>query len=186
MEIEERQIEEMVRKYSNMLYKICIVILCNEQDVQDAIQETFCRLMEKRPVFEGEEHEKAWLIRVATNICKDMLRFKMRHPKISIESIGSIKAVDSTETIDSIDVIGSTQAADPIERLSAYLVAPRYRETLTELFKLPLKLRTVIYLHYVEEYQIKEISDILGITQHAVKKRLQRGREQLRILYKEE
>ena len=72
-----------------------------------------------------------------------------------------------------------------IEKLSAYLVAPGYRKTLTELLELPLKYRTVIYLHYVEGYQVKEIADILGITQYAVKKRLQRGREQLRILYKE-
>lgn len=149
------EVEEIVRKYSNMLYKICIVMLCNEQDVQDAIQETFCRLMEKKPCFESEEHEKAWLIHVAANICRDTLRLRIRHPKV------------------------------PIEKLSAYLVAPAYRETLTELFELPIKHRTVIYLHYVEGYQIKEIADILGITEHAVKKRLQRGRQQLRILYKE-
>lgn len=167
------EIEEIVRKYSNMLYKICIVMLCNEQDTQDAIQETFCRLMEKKPRFESGEHEKAWLIHVATNICKDMLRFKIRHPKVSIETIGSIEA------------IGSTESAGRIEKLSAYLVAPEYRETLTELLELPLKQRTVIYLHYVEGYQIKEIAEIVGITQYAVKKRLQRGRERLRILYQE-
>ncbi len=39
----EKDIREAVIKYSDMLYKICIVILCNEQDVQDAIQDTFCR-----------------------------------------------------------------------------------------------------------------------------------------------
>lgn len=38
-------------KYSDMLYRICIVMLCNEQDVQDAIQDTFCRYLEKRPDF---------------------------------------------------------------------------------------------------------------------------------------
>ena len=149
------EVEEIVRKYSNMLYKICIVILCNEQDVQDAIQETFCRLIEKRPCFESEEHTKAWLIRVSANICRDTLRLRTRHPRVSIE------------------------------KLSAYLVAPGYRKTLTALLELPLKYRTVIYLHYVEGFQVKDIADILGITQYAVKKRLQRGREQLRILYKE-
>lgn len=168
------EIEEIVRKYSNMLYKICIVMLCDEQDVQDAIQETFCRLIEKKPGFENEEHEKAWLIHVATNICRDMMRFKIRHPKVSIEAIGSIESIKSMESTGTI------------EELSAYLVASEYRETITELLKLPIKQRTVIYLHYVEEYQVKEIADILKITQYAVKKRLQRGREQLRILLKEE
>ena len=36
-------IRQAVTKYSDMLYRICIVILCNEQDVQDANQDTFCR-----------------------------------------------------------------------------------------------------------------------------------------------
>ena len=75
-------IRQAVTKYSDMLYRICIVILCNEQDVQDAIQDTFCRYLEKAPDFHDEEHEKAWLIRVATNICRDMVRFRLRHPKV--------------------------------------------------------------------------------------------------------
>ena len=143
-------IREAVIKYSDMLYKICIVILCNEQDVQDAIQDTFCRYLEKKPEFRDEEHEKAWLIRVATNICRDMIRFRIRHPKVSIDE------VENT------------------------LAAPEEKEILRELLELPVKQKTVIYLHYVEGYQIKEIADILGITESAVKTRLLRGRKQLR------
>ena len=82
-----KDIEEVVTKYSDMLYKISFVILCNEHDVQDAIQETFCRYLEKKPDFRNEEHEKAWLIRVATNICRDMIRFRIRHPKVSIDEL---------------------------------------------------------------------------------------------------
>ena len=47
----EQKIRDAVLKYSDMLYKICIVILCNEQDAQDAIQDTFCRYLEKKPHF---------------------------------------------------------------------------------------------------------------------------------------
>ena len=129
---------------------MCIVILCNEHDAQDAIQDTFCRYLEKRPEFRDEEHEKAWLIRVATNICRDMIRFRIRHPKVSIDE------VENT------------------------LAAPEEKEILRELLELPVKQKTVIYLHYVEGYQIKEIADILGITESAVKTRLLRGRKQLR------
>ena len=50
----ERELREAVMKYSDMLYRICIVMLCNEQDVQDAIQDTFCRYLEKRPDFHDE------------------------------------------------------------------------------------------------------------------------------------
>ena len=51
---------------------------------------------------------------------------------------------------------------------------------------MPPKQRAVMVLHYVEGYQVKEIAGILGITEHAVKKRLQRGREQFRAAWKEE
>ena len=154
MSIEE-DVRKAVLKYSDMLYKICIVILCNEQDAQDAIQDTFCRYMEKKPDFRNEEHEKAWLIRVATNISRDMIRFRIRHPKICIDE------------------------------LECSRVAPEQKETLKELLELPVKQKMVIYLHYVEGYQIKEIADILGITEGAVKMRLQRGRELMRLSLKE-
>lgn len=148
-------IEKAVRAYSNMLYKICIVMLCNEQDAQDAVQDTFCRYMEKRPDFTSEEHEKAWLIQVAVNISRDMLRFHIRHPKVSIDQIAD------------------------------RYTTPEQAEILSDLLDLPVKYRSVIYLHYVEGYRIREIASILKITEPAVKKRLQRGREQLRLLWKE-
>ena len=151
----EQDLRKAVLKYSDLLYKICIVIVGNEQDAQDAIQDTFCRYLEKKPDFRNEEHEKAWLIRVATNISRDMIRFRIRHPKISIDELGS------------------------------GLMAPEQEKTLKELFELPVKQKMVIYLHYVEGYQIKEIADILGITEGAVKMRLQRGRELLRLSLKE-
>lgn len=148
-------IEEAVAAYSNMLYKICIVMLCNEQDAQDAIQETFCRYLEKKPDFTDSEHEKAWLIQVVTNICRDMLRFRSRHPKVSINEI-----TDSYTSADDRDI-------------------------LTELLDLPIRHRTVIYLYYVEGYQVREVASLLKISEHAVKKRLQRGRQQLRLSWKE-
>ena len=142
-------IEKTVLKYSNMLYKICIVMLCNEQDAQDAVQDTFCRYLEKRPEFKGPEHEKAWLIRVATNICRDMLRFQARHPKIAIDD------------------------------LSHRLAAPEQTETFIELLELPPKLKIVIYLHYVDGYSVKEIAGILKISESAVKKKAAAGQNVL-------
>ncbi|MBD5464560.1 MAG: RNA polymerase sigma factor [Lachnospiraceae bacterium] len=135
-----------------MLFKICLVILGNEQDVQDAIQETFLRYLKSMPEFQSEEHEKAWLIRVAVNVSKDMRRFQLRHPKVSIE------------------------------QLEDYYESPQDGEILEELLELPYKLKVVIYLHYIEGYRIKEVASILNISQDAVKKRLQRGREELRLL----
>lgn len=146
----EKEIREAVSQYGDTLYRVCMVILCNEQDVQDAVQDTFCRYLEKKPEFRDEEHKKAWLIRVATNICRDMIRFRIRHPGVSIDE------VENT------------------------LAAPEQKRIFRELLELPVRQKTVLYLHYVEGYQIREIADILGITQSAVKLRLMRGRKQMR------
>ena len=149
-------VEEVVREYGDMLYRICIVMLCNEQDAQDAVQDTFCRYMEYGSGFRDREHEKAWLIKVATNRCRDTHRSRIRHPSVQLEDV------------------------------EQYCEFPEQSEVLAELMNLPEKLKTVIYLHYIEGYKTGEIAQMLGITQNAVKKRMQRGRECLKLsLYNE-
>lgn len=148
-------IEEIVRTYSNMLYRICIVMLGNDADAQDAVQDTFCRYLEQNKEFTDKEHEKAWLITVATNCCRDMQRFRLRHPKVNLEKI--------TASYD----------------------APDYNEVLVELIKLPSSVKSAVYLHYIEGYKLAEVSEMLGISSNAVKKRLQRGRELLKLRLKD-
>lgn len=145
-------VEAIVAEYGDMLFRICLVMLCNEQDAQDAVQDTLCRYMEHAPQFRGVEHERAWLIKVAANRCRDVHRGRMRHPTVSLEEV------------------------------SAYCELPEQSEVLAALMKLPDKLKTVIYLHYIEGYKTEEIAGMLGITVNAVKKRMQRGRKSLRLL----
>ena len=149
-------IENVITTHGNMLFKICLVILCKEQDAEDALQDTFIKYMLKAPTFSDSEHQKAWLIRVATNTCKDMRRFKLRHP-----------------TID-------------IDELSNYCTSEEDTDILEMVLRLPEKYKLVIHLHYIEGYDITNISEILNISVSAVKKRLQRGREKLKIEYGKE
>ncbi len=149
-------IEEVVTKYSPMLYRICVVMLGNEADAQDAVQDTICRYLECKKEFRDGEHEKAWLIRVAQNRCRDMRRFQMRHPQVAIDEI------------------------------TASYENPEYSQVLAELVALPLPVKAAVYLHYIEGYKTAEVSEILGISVNAVKKRLQRGRKLLRLRLEEE
>lgn len=149
-------IEEVVKKYSPMLYRICVVMLGNEADAQDAVQDTICRYLECRKEFRDGEHEKAWLIKVAQNRCRDMRRFQMRHPQVAIDEI------------------------------TASYENPEYSQVLAELVALPLPVKAAVYLHYIEGYKTAEVSEILGISVNAVKKRLQRGRKLLRLRLEEE
>lgn len=145
-------VENLVMEYSNMLFKICMVILCNEQDAQDVLQDTFCRYMEKKVDFRDKEHEKAWLIKVATNRCRDLHRQRIRHPYTNLEEV------------------------------TASCEMPEQSEVLEALVRLPDKIKIAVYLHYIEGYKSAEIAQMLDISDQAVKKRLQRGREELRLL----
>ena len=150
------KVEEAVMEYGDMLFRVCMVLLCNEQDAQDVVQDTFCSSMEHSAGFRNREHEKAWLIRVATNRCMDVHRGRSRHPSVQWEDVDQ------------------------------YCEFPEQSEVLAELMNLPDPLKTVVYLHYIEGYKTAEIAQMLGITLHAVKKRMQRGRERLKLTLGEE
>ena len=149
-------VEELVEEYSNMLFRICLVIAGNEWDAQDVIQDVFCRYIERAPAFRDSAHERAWLIKVAVNRCRDLHRFRLRHPQTDLDEI------------------------------SAYCELPEQSEVLAALMNLPESLKSVIYLHYIEGYKTAEIADMLGISLNAVKKRLERGRKALRLTLSDE
>ena len=152
----EENIERIICVYGNMLFRMCAVMLGNAQDAEDAVQDTVIRYFQKAPSFENAEHEKAWLLRVASNRCRDMLRFRARHPQTDI---------------DELHDLASEQADCDI---------------LDALMTLPEKFRLVMLLHYVEEYRIEEIAGIIGKTPSAVKMRLHKGRKLLEEVYRKE
>ena len=82
--------EELVDKYSSLIFRITYCILCNSYDAEDAVQETFLRYLTKAPEFNDEEHRKAWLIRVSANISKNMLMFRMKREAVNIDNIENI------------------------------------------------------------------------------------------------
>lgn len=71
----EKDIIQIINTHSNTIYRICYVYLKNKFDAEDAFQELFIKIYEKAPVFLNKEHEKAWIIRVTINHCKNILRY---------------------------------------------------------------------------------------------------------------
>lgn len=152
MDMERKnEIDRILQVYGDMLYRTAYLLLGNPHDVQDALQETLLRYMEKAPAFASRNHEKAWLLRVTANGCKDMLRFRKRHSHLDLEP------------------------------LKEQLPAPDAQNLMGEIYALPAKWKTVLILHYFEGYSVREIADILGLSENAVKKRLQRAREALKL-----
>ena len=78
----DKEISKLYETYADMVYRLCITLLKNPFDAEDAVQNTFLKLIHSRKSFEGPEHEKAWLIVTATNTCKDTLRRASRRDAV--------------------------------------------------------------------------------------------------------
>ncbi len=140
-------LERVIDDYSNILYKICFMILKNEQDTRDVLQETFLTYMTKSPKFHSEEHKKAWLIKVSQNKCREFLRFHKRHAGIPLDEVEERLEITNGMNYEN-------------------------REKLRLIWNLNYNLKSVVILYYVEGYSVKETADILRISESAVKKRL--------------
>ena len=68
----EKYMEEVIRKYSDMVYRIALTRCRVVENAEDIFQEVFLKFSEKNPKFDSEEHEKAWFIRVTINLTKNL------------------------------------------------------------------------------------------------------------------
>lgn len=89
----DNDLEFVVHKYSQTVYRVCFVILGNAQDAEDALQETMIRYYTKGPVTTDENYRKAWLIRVASNICRDI--YRKRHEHLNIDDCLNVGTTDN-------------------------------------------------------------------------------------------
>ena len=155
----EEDLKVTINTYADVLYRICFMMLRNSYDAEDVVQNTFIKYYQSDSEFDSDMHKKSWLIKVAVNECKDQIRFRKRHPTISMD--------EYTEIAQSDD-------------------ASDHKDILEALMKLPQKFRIVMTLYYAEEYKVKEIAEILHTNESVIKKRLQKGRNLLQKIYREE
>lgn len=152
----DKDIDEIFRqkyeKHSQLIFKIAFLHMCSTCDAEDIMQNVFMKLLYNSPDFKDEEHEKAWLIRVAQNMCRNALKVRARQCAEYNDGVAADKERDISKALD---------------------ISMKIK-------KLPASYKTAIFLCYYEDMTIKEISKTLRISQSAVKMRLKRGRELLR------
>ncbi|WP_369681091.1 RNA polymerase sigma factor [Anaerotruncus colihominis] len=148
----EQETSRAIELYSDMIRRICLLHLKNHADTEDVFQEVFLKYVLCGVVFESVEHEKAWLIRVTVNACKDFLKSLFHRRTVPLEVL-------------------SEEAAS---------VSPEQYETLEAVLALPEKYKDVIYLYYYEGYNVREVASILKKKENTVYTLLSRGRELLR------
>lgn len=78
--------ERIVQTYADLILRLCRTYLNNTQDAEDICQDTFLKLLSGKYTFSSAEHEKAWVIRTASNACKDLLKSPRRSRTCPLES----------------------------------------------------------------------------------------------------
>lgn len=148
----EEEANRAIRLYADTVRRICMVHLKNYSDTEDIFQTVFLKYILRSEPFESEEHEKAWIIRVTVNACKDLLKNVFRSRTVPLETL-----------------VEMPQAQEL-----------RHRELLEAVLSLPLKYKDVVYLYYYEGYSAEEISRILKKNVNTVYTLLTRARKILK------
>lgn len=139
---------------ADRVYRLCYLYLKNPVEAEDAAQSVFLKLIRSKTVFNGYDHEKAWLTVTTRNHCKDMLKSWWKTRRVALDDLPEVTAWGG---------------AEPAE------------DVLTRLFSLPEKYKTVLYLYYFEEYSVQEIAIMLGQKESTIQTRLFRGRKRLKL-----
>ena len=149
----KQQAERLANTYADAILRLSYAYLKNTQDAQDVCQTVFVRLLTEPREFESGEHERAYILRMAANACKDLLKSPWRRRTCDLDACAQVPAPETSD--------GSVLAA---------------------VNQLPAHYRSVIYLFYYEGYQASEIGEILGVPTATIHTRLARGRARLREL----
>jgi len=142
------------------VYRLCLVRLGRREDAEDALQNVFMRWLRLMPDFESAEHEKAYFLRAAHNECVNIKRSLIRHNRVEFDDLPEqlISYTDDTERFEVGEILR--------------LIAPKYRELLC--------------MFYYEDMTSAEIAKILGRNESTVRTQLQKAREAVRKILKEE
>lgn len=153
----ELEYTDAVKRNSQRVFLIALSFTRQREDAEDVMQNVFFKLWKHRDRLGDPTHVDKWLTRVTVNESRSLLRFRR-----------------------------DTVSYEEIEELCAAPSFSKEQELICAVMQLPKDQRTAIHLYYYEELSVREIAELLHITQSAAKKRLSRGRETLRKKLEEE
>ena len=163
------RVETLYQKYSDMVFRLGVVYMKGEQEAYDIVQEVFLKLLRHPREFRDENHEKAWILRVAINCCKDQLKSCWRKKNLPWE-VYQEQAEQSLQG----------NVGDHGEDSETKQMVLEAVQNLPDLYK------EVIFLFYYEEYSTEEIARLLHKNASTVRSRLQKARELLKESIREE
>ena len=159
MEVTKDYISDLLDKYSDMVLRIAYTYLKNRADAEDIVQDVFLRIIDKKPSFNDESHEKSWLIRATINMCKNKVNMFWNKNKCSIDDVQEFAVSDKYNTDTSV---------------------------FQAVMALGEKYRVVVYMYYYEGYSTPEIADVIGKNETTIRSLLHRARNKLKDMLKED
>ena len=161
--------DELVRRYTNVVYRVLYKILRHEEDSQDALQDTFVSAYRALPRFRQDARFSTWIYRIATNAALMKARARrtnlvsLDHPTEESEAKSAWELPDWSATPDEEILTSETRRVmeDAIQAL-------------------PPEQRAAFILHDVQDLSSAETAEAMGITVSAVNSRLHRARVFLR------
>ena len=149
---DQERFAQLYQRNFKLVYQICLLMLKNVPDAEDAAQNVFRKVMERRPAFRDPEHEKAWLIVTARNECRDQLKHWWKKSRADWEEL---------------------------ERLPWH--PPEDSGLWDQVAALPPRERLVLYLFYYQGYSTHEIAEFLGEKPSTLRCQLTRARKTLKL-----
>ena len=149
----QEEVASLYRRHVDMVYQICLMLMKNVPDAEDAVQTVFRKVMEYDRPFRDHEHEKAWLIVTARNECKNQLKHWWRTRREGEEVLNKL-AWEQPED-------GALWEA--VQRL-------------------PEKYRLVLYLNCYQGYTTQETAELMGKNPSTVRGWLVQARGKLKEL----
>jgi len=147
------EIAEIYSAHIDAVYRLCYAYMKNTFDAEDAAQDTFIKLFTEKKRFESTAHERAWLLRVATNLCKNKLKSKYRY--------GNQQYI---EDVADTHMQSLNSASDDSTELFGMILS------------LPDKYKTIVYMYYYEGYSTKEIAKALKRPPSTIRNQLRDAR----------
>ena len=148
-----KDFQQVVEDYMPSLYRLAYSYLLNRTDAEDAVQEVFIAYLQHPPNCDRPEQLRAWLMTATANKCKNLLNSGWRKRTLPLEDVHA--------SPDDRDEVLEVRAA--MEKLSP-------------------NLRGVVHLFYFEGRRVREIAEMLNLSETAVRSRLFQARKQLKKL----
>lgn len=171
---DEQAFVECVRTYQDRVYNLVYRMLGSHQEAEDIAQEVFVTVFKTIDSFRGDCKFSTWLYRIATNHCKNRIKYLGRRAQRRTRDLDS---TSEGELVGAEPPTMGAQAADPHEALAGLQLERIVREGIARLDE---EHRMLIVLRDVEELSYEEIVEITGLPEGTVKSRLHRARMALK------